>query len=145
MFRQNEYAAAHTAVYALTEKGAALARSVAGAIGGSVFVPQRMVDSSPVVPEAGFERLMDCVAETFAQFDAHVFVTATGIAVRAIAPHIVRKDADPAVVVMDQAGEHVISLLSGHLGGANALATSLAALVGGIALQLRMLILPWAW
>ena len=49
-------------------------------------------------------------------------IMATGIVVRTIAPYIVHKTRDPAVVVMDEHGEYVISLLSGHLGGANDLA-----------------------
>lgn len=121
------------AIYAVTPKGAELARSIGTVLGGSVFVPNRMVDPESVVPECGFESLKERVAETFNGFSAHLFITAAGIAVRAIAPHLVSKDVDPAVIVMDQAGEHVVSLLAGHLGGANALAKSVAELVGGVA------------
>ncbi|SIN89825.1 cobalt-precorrin 5A hydrolase [Halodesulfovibrio marinisediminis] len=121
------------AVFAVTPKGVALARSIACALGGSVFVPMRMVDTNPIVQEVGFESLRECVSEVFNDFSSHVFITAAGIAVRAIAPHLVSKDVDPAVVVMDQNGQHVISLLSGHLGGANELAKVVAQLIGGVA------------
>jgi cobalamin biosynthesis protein CbiG len=71
------------------------------------------------------------VARTFHHCDAHIFIGATGIAVRTIAPHLKSKTADPAVVVLDHHGRFVISLLSGHLGGANALAGTIADLVDG--------------
>lgn len=66
-------------------------------------------------------------AKRFADADALVFVGAVGIAVRAIAPHCRGKAVDPAVVVLDEQGRFAVSLLSGHLGGANDLTRQLAA------------------
>ncbi len=79
----------------------------------------------------GFRSLAQLVARTFHSCDAHIFIGATGIAVRTIAPHLKSKTSDPAVVVLDHQGRFVISLLSGHLGGANALAGRIADLVDG--------------
>ena len=74
----------------------------------------------------------DWAGEMFARMDAVLFIGAAGIAVRSIAPHLKGKEQDPAVVVMDERGVFVISLLSGHLGGANELAGTLANLTGAI-------------
>ena len=71
------------------------------------------------------------LGELFEAVDALIFVGACGIAVRAIAPHLKSKTSDPAVIVTDERGMNVISLISGHIGGANALTRRLAAAIGG--------------
>lgn len=68
--------------------------------------------------------------EKFQTADAVIFLGACGIAVRSIAPYIASKKTDPAVLVIDECGKYVISLLSGHLGGANALAERAARILG---------------
>ncbi len=71
--------------------------------------------------------------EAFAEFDALVFVGATGIAVRSIAPFLKSKTSDPAVLCVDELGKFVIPLVSGHIGGANELAARLAGALGAVA------------
>ncbi len=79
------------------------------------------------LPEVSMkETVKACVDEYFEQVDAIVFVTASGIAVRSVAEHLTHKSKDPAIVCMDECGKHVISLVSGHAGGANALTQMLA-------------------
>ncbi len=69
----------------------------------------------------------------FSRVEALVFVSAVGIAVRVIAPYIKDKQTDPAVVVVDDTGRFAVSLLSGHLGGANQLSEVLAEKIGATA------------
>ncbi len=69
--------------------------------------------------------------EQFSRREALIFIGAAGIAVRAVAPRVRSKTEDPAVLCVDEQGRYVIPLLSGHLGGANALAEKIAALTGG--------------
>ncbi|MDO5538481.1 MAG: cobalt-precorrin 5A hydrolase [Eubacteriales bacterium] len=76
--------------------------------------------------------LKQWTGEMFARMDAILFIGAAGIAVRSIAPFLEHKSKDPAVVVMDEKGIFAISLVSGHLGGANELAAVLANLTGAI-------------
>ncbi|MEE8401731.1 MAG: cobalt-precorrin 5A hydrolase [Candidatus Hydrothermarchaeaceae archaeon] len=76
------------------------------------------------------KKLKDTVASIFSRYDALVFVMALGIVVRVISSHIKSKKTDPAVVVLDEKGNYAISLLSGHLGGANALATLIGERIG---------------
>ena len=68
--------------------------------------------------------------EAFANMDALIFVGACGVAVRSIAPFVRDKKTDPAVLCLDERASFVIPLLSGHIGGANALAARLASALG---------------
>ena len=70
------------------------------------------------------------VSRQWHQFDAFIFIGAMGICVRTIAPLVKDKHEDPAVVCIDSTGKHVISVLSGHVGGANDLTNVVAATLG---------------
>ncbi|WP_457573250.1 cobalt-precorrin 5A hydrolase [Desulfolithobacter sp.] len=65
------------------------------------------------------------------RYDALVCIMATGIVVRTVGPLLRDKQTDPAVVVCDEAGRFAVSLISGHLGGANTLAEQVADILGG--------------
>ena len=118
-------------IIAFTKAGCALAKKLAEGLGlgsGSVCGPARFAD------ELGIDAYGSLDAWTQAHFttdDALIFVGASGIAVRAIAPHVRDKFSDPAVVSVDEAGRFVVPLLSGHVGGANELAREVAAITGG--------------
>lgn len=120
------------ALVAITANGARLARRLRDGLGGELHVSRRYV----TLAGAG-ARLFDpgdlreLLATLWRENDALVCVMASGIVVRMIAPLVSSKESDPAVVVMDEAGSFAISLLSGHLGGANELAERCASLSGG--------------
>lgn len=84
-----------------------------------------------LLPELSVEgKMEDYVREHFTEYDLILFICATGIAVRAIAPVLKHKSIDPAVVVLDDKARHCISLLSGHAGGANAYTHMISAMTG---------------
>jgi cobalt-precorrin 5A hydrolase/precorrin-3B C17-methyltransferase len=123
------------AVYALTEAGAQTAARLAVAVGGRLFLSRERTGETPnyageVVWFDG-QDLANTVARNWRRFDGHVFVMASGIVVRKIAPFLTSKTADPAVVVCDERGRFAISLVGGHIAGANRLAHSVAGALGG--------------
>ena len=85
---------------------------------------------SRYLPDSIQESTSAWAKKYFTDSEALIFIGACGIAVRSIAPCVVSKTKDPAVLVIDECGKYVISLLSGHLGGANALALEAAAILG---------------
>ena len=94
----------------------------------SRFLPESSKNRVTVFPKGAFKKI---VSENWQNFAGHLFIMATGIVVRQIAPLLQGKTEDPAVVVCDEKGEFAISLLSGHIGGANRLARKTAAIFNG--------------
>jgi cobalt-precorrin 5A hydrolase len=82
------------------------------------------------LPHERFDRIVDLTRDIFAKYDGLVFIAPTGVVVRAVAPLVVHKTVDPAVVVVDVGGRWAVSLLSGHEGGANELAVAVANVLG---------------
>ena len=117
------------AVWCVTEKGCSLGRQLTKELSGChLFAPVSKIAKTSV--EIPFDRLAPAVTVNFRNYSAHIFIMATGIVVRIIAPLLKTKMEDPAILVMDEAARHVISLVSGHLGGANALTEKVAANTG---------------
>ncbi len=117
------------AVWVITPNGAKLARTLCRHLPGvDIFISQKIA----VTPDDdfSFQNLSETLHHKFVQYSGHIFIMSTGIVVRVIAPLLKSKLEDPAVVVIDDQANHVISLLSGHLGGANALTQKVASIVG---------------
>jgi cobalt-precorrin 5A hydrolase len=120
------------AVAALTSNGAQLAANIGKALNADVYINKRLMESlefnGTIAIDCDFT---DFTGRLFDKYNEIILIMACGIAVRAIAPYIKGKTVDPAVVVLDEKGRHVISLLSGHIGGANKLAKEVASITGG--------------
>lgn len=128
------------AFYAFTDKGVSKAVEMASALENAKVYTTRETETPgegnpsknvATVSSAQFDSLL---ARNWQRYDAHVFIGATGIAVRKIAPLLTNKTGDPAVVSCTEEGSHLISLVSGHLGGANRLCRKLARITGGQAI-----------
>jgi cobalt-precorrin 5A hydrolase len=119
------------AIIAITRNGARLgARLRDGLAGAELFVMRKYAGQAGKGATPFDQELRFLVRDLWPDFAGFVFIMATGIVVRLVAPHLQRKERDPAVVVMDDAAKFAISLLSGHLGGANELACRCAFLTG---------------
>ena len=117
------------AVISVTQKGAQLGEELRDKLDGNIDLFTK--DRGALRSEASlYDNLSVLINAIFNKYDGLVFIMAAGIVVRVIAPHVRDKRFDPAVVVMDDAGIHAISLLSGHLGGANELTEKVAEAVG---------------
>lgn len=108
-------------IIAFTDRGRELSKCIASQLSGHVV--KLYAKAEGFLPYDS----LNCFAQrAMTEDDAVIFVGAVGIAVRAIAPFVRRKDLDPAVLVIDENGRFVISLLSGHIGGANRLTEQLS-------------------
>lgn len=117
------------AIISVSREGAELGQSVRRLLGGDGTCYER--EGAESGGEARyFKRTFALTDAIFSQYEGLLYIMASGIVVRAIAAHVVSKASDPAVLVMDECGKHCISLLSGHLGGANAWTRDVAAAVG---------------
>lgn len=117
------------AVLACTARGAEVARRIAASLAGAAgYAPHGAAGLRPFSTGLG-----EAIGALYGESRALVVVGATGVAVRLIAPLLSGKALDPAVVAVDDAGRFAVALLSGHLGGANALAEEIAAAIGATA------------
>ena len=119
-----------TAIWAITPNGAKLAEKIFSKISDADVYFSENLPLNTTIPSIRFDRLAGIVSKRFHSYKNHIFIMAAGIVVRLIAQHLKHKMSDPAVVVVDESGQWAISLLSGHMGGANRLAVDTAEIIG---------------
>jgi len=122
------------AIIAITANGALLGeRLTQGITSSELFIPSKYAAGIETPVTVYKEELRFLIGRLWHEKDGLVCLMASGIVVRLIAPLLEGKDRDPAIVVMDDAGRFAVSLLSGHLGGANRLAEQCARATGATA------------
>jgi cobalt-precorrin 5A hydrolase len=122
------------AIIAITASGALLGKRLTKGIPSSeLFIPSKYADNIDLDATVYTEDLRSLIGRLWHEKDGLVCIMATGIVVRMIALLLQGKDRDPAIVVMDDAGRFAVSLLSGHLGGANQMAEQCALATGAAA------------
>jgi precorrin-4 C11-methyltransferase len=123
----------HIALIAVTRAGLDHARLLRQRLKtGDLYRPAHLGSSRRAWEHASDGALSEQIAAIFAQYDQLVFFLATGAATRLIAPHLNDKTTDPGVLTVDEATQFVIPILSGHQGGANAFARTVAGHLGAV-------------
>lgn len=109
-------------IISVTEKGDEIAYKLKENFDSDIYLKSKLKDF----------KLDNITKECFKKYKAIVFLSSTGIAVRAISKYLKGKDVDPAVIVVDVCNNFTISLVSGHLGGANKLTYEISNVLGNI-------------
>ena len=120
------------AIISFTENGIKLSKTVAKRLSGhkvTLYTKCSRYTAEDLKVQRVKESLQVWTAQRMAEGDALLFIGACGVAVRAIAPNLTDKLHDVPVLVMDEEGQYVIPILSGHVGGANELAREFADLM----------------
>lgn len=124
------------AIVCITENGKSLAFEIQSKLNnGDVYLVKNKKNNFNIDEEKDNvflveDKLSNLVPSLFEKYQYIVFIMATGIVVRVIAPYINNKFSDPAILVGDEKGQNLISLLSGHMGGANEMTTYISELIG---------------
>lgn len=109
-------------IISVIEKGDILGEKIKDILGGDLILKSKIKNF----------KLDSITKKCFEKYNSIIFISSTGIAVRAVSKYLVSKDKDPAVVVVDVCNKFSISLVSGHLGGANNLTLRVSEILGNI-------------
>lgn len=122
-----------TAIITISKRGVELGRRLRQQLPGSrLYLPQKWSAPTDGDEQSYSSPVREVVRRAFQEYRRLVLVMTLGIAVRSIAGEIEDKHRDPAVVVVDDSGKFAVSLLSGHVGGANDLARKIATSIGAL-------------
>ncbi len=114
--------------FSLTAGGALLALKLRERFGGVAHLPRcQSLGCRHCDP---FDSISEALPRSFDAGETAVCVMAAGVVFRVLAPHLKSKQEDPAVIIVDEAGRHVVPLLGGHAAGANGLAREIAGFLG---------------
>ena len=130
---------AKVVIFSFTERGTKQNRYIYRKLKMQGYICEGYAPAKYVMGEEGGVKQLpkkkeDLIRERWGKW-AFLFIGAAGIAVRYIAPYVKDKFTDSAVVVADEAGQYVIPLLSGHVGGAAELADQIANLLGAVSVH----------
>jgi cobalt-precorrin 5A hydrolase len=118
------------AIIAITKHGIAIARRIKQNMPeAEIYVPQKHSDGGNDINWYS-EQSTELVGDLFKTHSSLICIFSLGAVIRMVAPHLINKKSDPAVIVIDDKASYVISTLAGHLGGANALARLVASFLG---------------
>lgn len=113
------------AIILTSESSLPIAKTIENELGKTVIYTKADIEGTTHISS-----ISECVKELFGKTEAIIFIGAMGICVRSIAPYIKDKHTDPAVINVDSTGRYAISVLSGHVGGANELTSRIARILG---------------
>ncbi|MBF0274002.1 MAG: cobalamin biosynthesis protein [Nitrospinae bacterium] len=117
------------AFVAITINGAKNALALNKSFEGTTFIPEKFRKKINIKESniSFFKTTSkELIKEIFNQYEQIVWFGALGVLVRFIGPLLQDKKTDPAVISIDEQGTFVISVVSGHLGGANKLSEEIA-------------------
>jgi cobalt-precorrin 5A hydrolase len=126
MADQNPYA-----IYAITRHGLKIAERLnAKLVGADTYVSEKLLAAAPPGSLPLALPMGPALAKAFTEYDCHIFLISVGAVVRMIAPLLVNKKVDPAVVCVDDASRFAICVLSGHVGRGNVFTERVAEILG---------------
>lgn len=117
------------AIILTSESSLQIARTIQNELDKTVIFTKAYIEGTIQISS-----INSCISDIYDEVKSIIFIGAMGICVRSIAPYIKDKHTDPAIVNIDSTGKYVISVLSGHVGGANDLTQRIAHILGAEAI-----------